>query len=84
MFYRGVVQLFNAVKQQQTDISKKLSEAGPLERKREQVMKNIDKNTFLDILMGKAKSMSVDKTVAPEETVESTGNKDKVSKIFSL
>ncbi|XP_032674534.1 RRP15-like protein [Odontomachus brunneus] len=81
---RGVVQLFNAVKQQQTDISKKLSEAGPLERKREQVMKNIDKNAFLDILMGKAKSISVDKTVVPEKAVESTGNKDKDDKIWGV
>lgn len=82
--YRGVVQLFNAVKQQQTDISKKLSEAGPLERKREQVMKNIDKNAFLDILMGKAESISVDNTVEPEKTVETIGNKDKVSEVFNL
>lgn len=78
------MQLFNAVKQQQTDISNKLSEAGPLERKREQVLKNIDKNAFLDILMGKAESISVDNTAAPEKTITSAENKNKVSKVFSL
>lgn len=46
------MQLFNAVKMQQKDIDKKLEEAGPLEVKRDKVMKNIDKKTFLDVLMG--------------------------------
>ena len=49
---RGVVQLFNAVKTQQKDISKKLEEAGPLEVRKEKVLKNIDKRAFLDVLMG--------------------------------
>lgn len=74
--------MFNAVRQQQTDISKKLSQAGPLERKREQVLKNIDKNAFLDILMGSTKSTSVDNAVKPETAVKTTKNKEKVSKIF--
>lgn len=34
---RGVVQLFNAVRAQQRDISNKLKEAGPLERKQDKV-----------------------------------------------
>ncbi|XP_014488054.1 PREDICTED: RRP15-like protein [Dinoponera quadriceps] len=71
---RGVVQLFNAVRQQQTVISKKLSQAGPLERKREQVLKNIDKNAFLDILMGKSESISV----------KSVENKDKDDKMWGV
>ncbi|EFN80375.1 RRP15-like protein [Harpegnathos saltator] len=81
---KGVVQLFNAVRQQQTDISKKLSQAGSLERKREQVLKNVDKNAFLDILMGKANSISVDKTLEPEEAVKSTEDKGKDDKIWSV
>lgn len=72
------------MRQQQTDISKKLSQVGPLERKREQVMKNINKNTFLDILMGKAESIPVDKTVEPEKTVKSIENKDTVSQVFQF
>lgn len=49
---RGVVQLFNAVRIQQKDISKKLDEAGPLEVRKEKVLKSIDKRQFLDVLMG--------------------------------
>ena len=63
---RGVVQFFNAVKQQQDEISKKLSDAGPSERKREQVLKSIDKTAFLDVLMGGSKSILVDDDVKNE------------------
>lgn len=64
---KGVIQLFNAVKQQQGEINKKLSKAGPLERKREQVLRSIDKTKFLDVLMGGSKSISVDNDVKNEE-----------------
>lgn len=64
---KGVIQLFNAVKQQQGEINKKLSEAGPLERKREQVLRSIDKTKFLDVLMGGSKSISVDNDVKNED-----------------
>ena len=63
---KGVIQLFNAVRQQQGEINKKLSEAGPLERKREKVLKNIDKCAFLDVLMGGSKSIRVDNDVKNE------------------
>ncbi|CAK9813476.1 RRP15-like protein [Anthophora quadrimaculata] len=75
---KGVVQLFNAVKQQQGEINKKLSEAGPLERKREQVLKSIDKNTFLDVLMGGSKSIPTDNGIKDEiPNNEKNGEKDK-------
>lgn len=76
--YRGVVQLFNAVRQQQMQIDKKLTEAGPLERKREQVYKSIDKNAFLDVLMGSSKSISVDNAVKSEKQTN-----NKVSKVLT-
>jgi len=76
------VQLFNAVRQQQMEINKKLSQAGPLERKREQVLKNIDKNAFLDILMGGSKSIQVHNAPKIEKPVEMINNKEKVSKVF--
>lgn len=63
LFFRGVVTLFNAVKKQQGEIETKLKESGPLERKREKVLQNVDKNTFLDVLMGGTKSIQVDKTI---------------------
>ncbi|CAG9855988.1 unnamed protein product [Phyllotreta striolata] len=59
---KGVVQLFNAVKAQQKDMSKKLEEAGPLEVRREKVLKNIDKKTFLNVLMGE-KSQQIESDV---------------------
>nr|CAD7461680.1 unnamed protein product [Timema tahoe] len=72
---KGVVQLFNAVRQQQKSIDNKLKKAGSSIRKREQAMKSIDKNTFLDILMGSkgAKSELVDNSVKHESSF-----KDKV------
>ncbi|XP_029662002.1 RRP15-like protein [Formica exsecta] len=81
---RGVVQLFNAVRQQQMSINTKLSQAGPLERKREQALKSIDKNAFLDILMGGSKSIPIDSTVKSKKSVEQTNNKDKDDKIWDV
>lgn len=69
---RGVVQLFNSVRMQQRDIDEKLKEAGPLERKRENVMKSIDKRAFLDVLMNK-KSQQVDGEVKDETKQENKG-----------
>ncbi|XP_078034808.1 RRP15-like protein [Augochlora pura] len=74
---KGVVQLFNAVKQQQGEITKKLAEAGPLGRKREKVLKSIDKNSFLDVLMGGSKSIRVDNDVKGEEQNEKVKQKEK-------
>lgn len=76
------MQLFNAVRQQQKEINKKLTQAGPLERKQEKVLRSIDKNSFLDILMGGSKSIPVHNTPKPEDPVEQTNDKEKVSTIF--
>ncbi len=46
----GVVQLFNAVRDQQKTIKSKLADAGQSTRKREKVFKSIDKDGFLDVL----------------------------------
>lgn len=55
--------MFNVVKEQQMEINRQLVEVGPLERKREQVMKSIDKRAFLDVLMGGSKSIPIDDPV---------------------
>lgn len=67
---KGVVQLFNAVRMQQKDVTKKLEEAGPLEVRKEKVLKSIDKRAFLDVLMGE-KSQKVDEHIetAKKETI---------------
>ena len=49
-FFRGVVQLFNAVRDQQKDLKSQLNAVGHSTRKREQVYKSIDKEGFLDVL----------------------------------
>lgn len=68
--------MFNAVRQQQTDTNQKLLNAGPLERKREQVLKNIDKRTFLDVLMGESKSIPVDKSIECQEEEKKDGEEN--------
>lgn len=73
---KGVVQLFNAVKAQQKDISNKLQEAGPLEVRKEKVMKNIDKRAFLDVLMGE-KSTNVELEEAAKTAKPKKENNDK-------
>merc|ERR1712241_804647 len=49
---RGVVQLFNAVRDHQKDMKTKLKEAGGSFRKQEKVYQNIDKNSFVELLTG--------------------------------
>lgn len=76
-----MVQLFNAVRMQQKDISQKLSEAGPLEVRKEKVLKNIDKRAFLDLLMGEKSSVVDDPAVSKMENnsiLETAVNKTKV------
>ncbi|XP_041969405.1 RRP15-like protein [Aricia agestis] len=56
---KGVVQLFNAVRNQQKTFEKELSKDIP-EAKKEKVLKTFDKRAFLDTLMGQTKSVLVD------------------------
>lgn len=62
---KGTLQFFNAVIAHQKIVSKKLEEAGPLEVRKEMVLKSIDKRAFLNVLMGK--KSHVDKTSAGGE-----------------
>jgi len=55
---RGVVQLFNAVRDHQKDMKTKLKEAGGSFRKQEKVFKNMDKSSFVQMLTGKPISNS--------------------------
>uniref|UniRef100_A0A182Y4D8 RRP15-like protein n=1 Tax=Anopheles stephensi TaxID=30069 RepID=A0A182Y4D8_ANOST len=66
---KGTVQLFNAVRQQQKEVNRKLEEAGKLEYKREKVLKSLNRKEFLDVLMSgpRAKSELVDNLVKKEE-----------------
>ncbi|CAB3370692.1 Hypothetical predicted protein [Cloeon dipterum] len=79
---RGVVQLFNAVKKQQKDIEAELDDAGHSERKREKVLKSVDKNSFLDILMGPSKSVHIGRNQS--QKVEPKEDKDDAAPIWSV
>lgn len=70
MAYRGVVQLFNAVRQQQKSLEGQLKEAGSSERKRDKVMKSLDKRAFIDILLGSSRSEPVDSPVKLEAEIK--------------
>lgn len=80
---KGVLQLFNAVREQQTEIKKQLTKAGPLERKREKVLQSIDKRAFLDVLMGESKSIQLDNDVKPESEKE-TASEVKEDNVWSV
>ncbi|KAJ6635151.1 RRP15-like protein [Pseudolycoriella hygida] len=75
---KGVVQLFNAVRVQQKDLTKKLDEVGPLDHRKDAVLNNINKKKFLDVLMGgnRAKSELVDNPVKDESREESANDAD--------
>ncbi|XP_034938996.1 RRP15-like protein [Chelonus insularis] len=79
---KGIVQLFNAVEKQQAQINKNLQNAGPLMRKQEKVLQNVDKRVFLDMLMGNTKSISVDDEVRAEQIEKSETDKDE--KVWSV
>lgn len=60
---------------QQKDVSRKLEEAGPLEVRKEKVLRSIDKRAFLDVLMGE-KSQSVDQQIATTKNEDRTVSQD--------
>lgn len=74
---KGVVQLFNAVRAQQRDLVERLEKAGPLDHKRDEVLNNINKRKFLDMLMGgnRARSENVDNPVKDEKNPEENSSR---------
>jgi len=75
---RGVVQLFNAVRNQQSDLTRKL-QTTKLESKRDEIMRSSDnKKNFLDHLMSgpRSKSELVDKGVKKEKKKEESSSDD--------
>ncbi|XP_027005239.2 RRP15-like protein isoform X1 [Tachysurus fulvidraco] len=51
---RGVVQLFNAVRQHQKNVDEKMKEVGGSERKKAKVLSSVSKKDFIDVLRGTA------------------------------
>lgn len=58
---KGVVQLFNAVRNQQKTLQNEMDRNDLSESKKEKILKKFDKRAFLDTLMGQTKSIIVDK-----------------------
>ncbi|XP_063539277.1 RRP15-like protein [Cydia strobilella] len=68
---KGVVQLFNAVRNQQKTMEKEMDRSDLSEAKKEKILKKFDKRAFLDTLMGQTKSVVVDQeTKAPKNEVK--------------
>ncbi|XP_063628064.1 RRP15-like protein [Cydia splendana] len=73
---KGVVQLFNAVRNQQKTLEKEMDRSDLSEAKKEKILKKFDKRAFLDTLMGQTKSVVVDQeTKAPKNEVKSEEEK---------
>lgn len=75
---KGVVQLFNAVRGQQKDISKKMQSAGKLESRREKVLQNVSQKAFLNALMSgdRAQSQLIDNPVKKEDVKDESESSD--------
>merc|ERR1711997_982724 len=67
MATRGVVQLFNAVRDQQKTLKTSLNKAGLSTTKRDKVFKNLDKDAFLDVLSGKHKVQASSNSVISQQ-----------------
>lgn len=68
---KGVVQLFNAVRQQQVAINKQIDQKGITETKKEKILKSIDKKAFLDVISKPVKIDDLNGTKEePDETME--------------
>ena len=67
---RGVVQLFNAVREQQKDMKSQLKQAGGSFRKQEKVFKSLDKSSFVEMLTGKKMSKSSDEPSSKKAKIE--------------
>lgn len=72
---RGVVQLFNAVQTQQQSLKKQVA-AEKIDSKREDILNNINKKNFLNVLMGSAKSVLIDNPVKKEKRDSSEDDDD--------
>ncbi|XP_059053341.1 RRP15-like protein [Achroia grisella] len=73
---KGVVQLFNAVRNQQKSLDQEMNRKDLPETKKEKIIKKFDKRAFLDTLMGQTKSIVVDE-VTKTSDVKEEDNKPK-------
>lgn len=68
--YRGVVQLFNLVKQQQRTVEKKLKNVGPSILKQDKVLESLDKKSFIDSIDHRKVSTYLNIFISGDQTVD--------------
>ncbi|KAL4717904.1 hypothetical protein ACJJTC_001322 [Scirpophaga incertulas] len=77
---KGVVQLFNAVRNQQKSLEREVDRNDLSENKKEKILRKFDKRAFLDTLMGQTKSVIVDNQInTMKDELKSEDNKPKWS-----
>ncbi|KAG8292751.1 pre-60S ribosomal particles component [Homalodisca vitripennis] len=54
------------IREHQKTLEKDLEDAGPIEHKKDKVLKSLDKRAFLDVLMGPSKSQPVSNLIPKE------------------
>ncbi|XP_063775190.1 RRP15-like protein [Pseudophryne corroboree] len=69
---RGVVQLFNAVRTHQSNISDQMKEAGGSERKKSKLMSSVSKKDFIDVLRGRESKGEAAKQREPKKVTIKT------------
>ena len=74
---KGVVQLFNAVREQQKSIKTQLNVAGGSVRKREKIYQNMDRQSFLNVLTNQksVQKKAVDTNISVTQTPNSLDTK---------
>ena len=74
---KGVVQLFNAVREQQKSIKTQLNVAGGSVRKREKIYQNMDRQSFLNVLTNQksVQKTAVDTNISVTQTPNSLDTK---------
>ena len=83
---KGIVQLFNAVREQQKSIKTQINTVGGSVRKREKVYKNIDRQSFLNVLTNQTSltedhATISDKALKQKSTMSSNAHSQKRPKI---
>ncbi|XP_056331355.1 RRP15-like protein [Danio aesculapii] len=65
---RGVVQLFNALKNHQTNVNKQIKEVGGSERKKSKILSSVSKKDFIDVLRGTDVAVKKEKGIKVEKS----------------
>lgn len=65
---RGVVQLFNALKNHQKNVNERIKEVGGSERKKSKILSSVSKKDFIDVLRGTDVAFKKEKEIKAEKS----------------